>query len=119
MWSEVVVFGGPVLALLVGFIYFRESGASASMPRRIAASAYAPVNAVVFLAVVFAWPDGLRYTTPGLNLFYVLQALPLPLLLYSLWGYPGSKATHIALVPLAALAWFWMFALGYWGVHGK
>ncbi len=119
MLSMVAAFGGPALALLVGFVYFYLAGASAPMTRRIAASAYAPVTSVVFLAAVFAWPDDLRYTEAGVHLYYALQTIPFVLLLYSLLAYPGAKATHIALGPIAALAWAWTFALGYWGVSGK
>ena len=119
MYSNVIFFGGAFLALLIGLVYFRKATSEASLIRRIAASSYGPAIAVVYFVAVFAWPERLQYTATGLQVYYAIQAIPVVLLFYSLRAYPGPRAVHFALVPLAALAWVWTFALGYWGVHGK
>ncbi|MBK9572429.1 MAG: hypothetical protein IPO43_06730 [Rhodoferax sp.] len=119
MYSDIIFFGGAVLGLIVGIIYFRETSPESAMAIRLCSSAYGPAISAIYLATVFAWPEHLRYSSQALFALYALQGLPLLLLLYSLAAYPGRRITHVVLVPVAAIAWLWTFALGYWVVHGK
>lgn len=119
MYSDIIFFGGAVLGLIVGIIYFREATSESPMGIRLACSAYAPAISALYLATVFAWPEHLRYSSQALPTYYALQGLPLFLLLYSLAAYPGRRITHVVLVPVAVIAWLWTFVLGYWVVHGK
>ena len=118
MYSDIIFFGGAVLGLIVGIVYFREAAPESSMVIRLSSSAYGPAIAAIYLATVFALPEHLRYSSQALYAYYALQGLPLLLLLYSLAAYPGKRSTHVVLVPVAMIAWLWTFALGYWVVHG-
>jgi hypothetical protein len=119
VFSDFVFFGGAALGVVVGAVYFREAPRKAPLAQRLAASAYGPAIAALYLAVAFAWPRGQLSSATAIYVYYALQGVPLLLAVYSLAAYPGPKRLHIALVPLAAIAWLWTFALGYWGVHGK
>jgi hypothetical protein len=119
MYSQVVFFGGPLLALIVGASYLAKSDSGASMWRRILTSAYGPSVAAIFVLAVFAWPDQYRFQQVGVNALLGLQLVPLALLVASLRWYPGSRKLHIFLVPLALVGWLWSFALAFLLVHGE
>ena len=119
MYSDIIFFGGAVLGLIVGIIYFRETTPGSPMAIRLSSSAFGPAISAVYLATVFAWPEHLRYSSQALFAYYALQGLPLFLLLHSLSAYPGRRITHVVLAPVAVIAWLWTFVLGYWVVHGK
>jgi hypothetical protein len=116
-FSNLVLFGGAVLAVGIGAAYFAESQAS-SLWQRCLTSAYGPAIALVFALAAFAWPDSHRYNAAGVRIFMWLQVLPLGLLAYSLIFYRGRRGLHWLLVPLALVAWAWTFALGFMGVNG-
>jgi hypothetical protein len=116
-FSNLVLFGGAVLAVCIGAAYFASSHATL-MLQRCLTSAYAPSIALVFAVAAFAWPDSYRHNAAGVHAFMWLQAIPFGLLTYSLAFYRGRRGTHWLLVPLALVAWAWTFFLGFVAVKG-
>jgi hypothetical protein len=114
-----LVFGGAALGIAVGAAYFVKAKGSSSLVLRLATAAYAPSLAVLFVAAGFVWPDHYRFNEAGSRAYMWLQFVPFTLLLLSLVKYPGPKRLHFVLVPVAIVAWFWTFALGWMSVNGK
>jgi hypothetical protein len=117
--THFVLFGGGLLALAVGVIYFARSDSNAAMALRIGTSAYAPTIAMVFVLAELMWPDSSRFSQSASKFYIWLQFLPLGLLVFSLAKYPGNRKLHLVLVPLGLIAWAWSFAVGWTLIHGK
>jgi hypothetical protein len=118
MIELMVMFGGALVGIAVGIIYFAKSHKSSALLQRALASAYGPAVACLFLAAAL-WPDRHRYSQASVQVFYWLQLVPLALLVYSLAAYPGPRRIHWWLVPVGFLAWVWSFSLGFLFVHGE
>ena len=107
----------PFLSVIVGVLYFACSSPTAPLLRRVVSSAYAPSAAVIYLAIPFL-PSAL--SNPQIaRLYPALVAVPLLLLLVSLFRFPGPRWAHVVLMPIAVVSVLWQGAWSYWGVYGK
>jgi len=113
------LWGGALLGLALGFVYFRKAAGAGSLALRLATSSFGPSLALLFVIASALWPDSYRFTSLGAQVFLTLQVLPLVLLVVTIVGYPGPRRLHWYLVPLGLFAWLWTLALGWVFVHGK
>jgi hypothetical protein len=117
--AALALYGGPIVGLVVGVVYFVRAERTSPLRIRIVTSAFGPSLVAIFVVAGFLWPDQYRYTPAGVRAYYWLQTLPLLLLAYTLAKYPGRRSTHIFLVPVGLLAWAGTFAMGWLLVHGE
>jgi hypothetical protein len=107
----------PFGCFVVGALYIAMSTRSVGLLRRLVAASYAPVAAVIYLAIAFALP---RYQSQAALPVYIgVQLVPVGLLLVSLRWFSGPRWVHAVLVPVALLCMLWQFTWGYLGVFGE
>jgi len=116
MLDTLSYFWASYVGVLIGVIYLVSARRGTSVSRRVAASLYAPIAAVLFVAATFTEPE--YWSLKGVPLFPLLQLVPLALLIVSLRRYTGPRWVHFVLVPLALVCWGWQVFWGYLGIHG-
>ena len=113
------LFGGAILGLGIGIIYFVKTQRDARLWVRALASSFGPSLALIFAVASLWWPEQYRYQPKGVHAFYWLQVVPMLLLTFTLARYPGPRRLHWILLPAGLLAWLWTFVLGWLFVHGE
>lgn len=113
------MFGwAPFGCFIVGLLYLASAPKSVPALARVLPATYAPLSALVYLAIAFA-PFSARAVAAPIAVFFALQAVPLVLMLVSLRVFRGPRWVHAVLVPVALVCMAWQFAWAYWGVYGK
>jgi hypothetical protein len=89
---------GPLVGLVVSFVYFAKASSEATLSLRLLSSAFGPSLVLLWLLLGSPlWPDRLRYNDTGLRALYWLQLLPLVLLVFTVAKYPGNRRLHLLL----------------------
>ena len=113
------MFGwAPFGCVVVGLLYLATSPRSAPPLARLLPAVYAPLSALVYVAIALAHPLGRAVAMP-VAVFFTLQAVPLIFMAVSVRVFRGPRWVHAVLVPVALICMAWQFAWGYWGVYGK
>lgn len=113
------MFGwAPFGCFVVGLLYLAATPRSVPALARVLPATYAPLSAIVYLAIAFA-PWFARAVATPTAAFFTLQAVPLVLFAISFRVFRGPRWVHAILVPVAAICMAWQFALAYWGIYGK
>jgi hypothetical protein len=117
--SLTLLWGGALIGLAVGCVYFLKASSTSPVAVRLLTSAFGPSLFALFVFAGLLWPEAYRFNTKGTTAYLWLQVVPLVLLVVALLRYPGPKRLHWALVPAGLVAWAWTFALGWLFVHGE
>lgn len=113
------VFGwAPFGCFVVGLMYLVSAPRTGSMANRLVPAMYAPSAALMYVAIGLA-PIAVRGLLQAKATFFVLHAIPLALLVTSLYSFRGPRWVHGVLVPVGLVCMSWQLVWAYWFVYGK
>lgn len=102
--------------LVTSLVYFRASPLTESLTQRIAVSLHGVVVSILCVGAVLVGMIGSPRQELG-EIFRFLLAVPLALVVYSLWHFHGKRAIH----PIQGIKLLWLtfaFSLGGMAVTG-
>ena len=113
----VIRWGVPIVGVLSGVICYVVAKSQPSRTNRVLVSAYGPVIAAMWVALVWLLPPDYRYRD-HLPQFWSLLIIPIALMVYSVIRARGNRWVHL-LVPVNLAAVGLLFIIGSIAVAGK
>lgn len=96
----------PFGCFVVGLLYLASTPGAVPALARVLPATYAPLSAVIYLAIAFA-PFPARAALTPIAVILTLQAMPLVLMAISLKLFRGPRWVHAVLVPVALICMVW------------